>query len=102
MKTLLIKEPGEICGKPEVRVGSDARENEEQGRWMVLAIEGEAQVAAPFERRQLISVWEDRHMDYLPFEPRTNVVGIQNGGRGRRDVGIVIRISIVLGSGRAP
>jgi hypothetical protein len=49
METLAIEKPGEIRSKPEVRVGSNTRKNEEQGRWMVLAVEGDTQVVASFE-----------------------------------------------------
>ena len=55
MGALAIEKPGEIRGQPEVRVGANSRKNEEQGRWMVLAVEGDAQFAASFEKRQIMS-----------------------------------------------
>src|SRR6202035_363911 len=58
MKTLLIEEPSEIGGQPKVGVGSDARENEEQRGWVVLAIDGNTHLTASFKGRHVISVGE--------------------------------------------
>src|SRR5262249_11793220 len=69
MEALLMEEPGEVGGEPEVGVGAGAGEDEEQGRPMVLTIEGEAQVAPSLESGQPISVGETWHVDRLPLEP---------------------------------
>ena len=102
MKPLLMKEAGEIGGGPEVRVGPDAGDDEEQRRRTALAIEGDAQVAAAFQGRQPVSPWEDRHADYLPLEAGHVAVGVQDGGRDRREVGVAIRILVFLGARGAP
>jgi hypothetical protein len=102
MGALAIEKPGEIRCKPEVRVGSNSRENEEQGRWVVLAIEGDAQAVASFEKRHSISAWEAGHMDHLSLGPVSETIAIQYGGGDRRQIGIVIRIPVVVGFGRTP
>jgi hypothetical protein len=102
METLAIEKPGEIRGKPEVRVGSNTRKNEEQGRWMVLAIEGDTQFVASFEKRHIISAGEAGHMDHLSLGPVSESIAIQNGGGDRRQIGIVVRIPVVVGFGRTP
>ncbi len=97
-----MEEAGEVGREAEVRVGADAGENEEQGGGSVLAIERDLQLAAPFQSRELVPAGETRHVDYLPFELGSEVVGIQDGGGGGRHVGVAIRILVVLGSDRAP
>jgi hypothetical protein len=69
---------------------------------MTLAIEGDAQPAASFERRQPISARETRHMDHLPFEPWSVALPVQDGGRDGGHIRVVIRIVVVVGLERAP
>jgi hypothetical protein len=102
METLAIEKPGEIRGKPEVRVGSNSRKNEEQGRWMVLAVEGDAQTVPSFEKRHIMSAGEAGHMDHLSLGPVSETIAVQNGDGDRRQIGIVIRIPVVVGFGRTP
>jgi hypothetical protein len=102
MGALAIEKPGEIRGKPEVRVGSNTRKDEEQGRRMVLAIEGDTQVVASFEKRHIISAGEAGHMDHFSLGPVGETIAIQNGGGDRRQIGIVVRIPVVVGFGGTP
>ena len=102
MGALAIEKPGEIGGKPEVRVGSNTGKNEEQGRSMVLAIEGDTQFVASFEKRHIISAGEAGHMDHFSLGPVSESIAIQNGGGDRRQIGIVIRIPVGVGFGGTP
>ena len=102
MKAPLMEEPGEIGAQAEVGVGSDARENEKQWRGMALAIEGDAEVAAPFERRQVVPTGETRHVDRPTPWPRDLAVGIQDGGSRRSQIRVPIRVPILFGLGRTP
>src|SRR6266446_4980981 len=102
MKALLIEEPGEIGGRAEVGVGSDARENEEQRGWMVLAIDGHTHFAASFKRRHVISAGETRHMDDLPLRFPSDALAIQDGGRDRRDIRVAKRIFVLFRPDRTP
>jgi hypothetical protein len=69
---------------------------------MVLAIEGDTQLVASFEKRQIISAGEAGHMDHLSLGPVGEAIAIQNGGGDRRQIRIVVRIPVVVGFGRTP
>jgi hypothetical protein len=69
---------------------------------MALAIEGDAEVAAPFERRQVVPTGEARHVDHPTPWPRYLAAGIQDGGRRRRQIRVPIRVAIFFGLGRTP
>jgi hypothetical protein len=102
MKAPLMEEPGEIGAQAEVGVGSDPRENEHQWRRMALAIERDAEVAAPFERRQLVSTGEAGHMDRQPPWPRYLAIGIQDRGGRRSQIWVPIRVPVLFDLGRTP
>jgi len=84
METLLMEEGGQIRRDSKYGLDPSPARMKSNRCWMVLAIEGDTQLAASFERRQLISAGEPRHMDHLRFEPWSEAIVIQNGGRGRR------------------
>ena len=71
-----MKKPGEIGAQPEVRVRSDPGEDEQQRRWMILTIQGDADSVASIESRQLPPASEYRHMDRLTLEARRHAIGI--------------------------
>ena len=75
----LIEESRQIGGNPEVWVGSSTGENKEQRRGMILLVECDTRVAASFQSRQVISVGEPRHVNYLPVKARNDAIVVQNG-----------------------
>jgi hypothetical protein len=102
MGAFAMEKPGKIRGKPEVRIGSDARKDEEQRRRTMLAIEGETQLAPSFEERYGIPAGETGHMDDLSTGAVGEPTAIQNSGGDRRHIGIMVRIPVLVGFGRTP
>src|SRR5215813_6537936 len=96
-----MEEPGEICAQAGVGAGSDAGKNEQQWRRIALGIESQADVATPFKRRQSVSTGQARDVDRQTLWPRDLPITIQEGGGGRGQIGVTIRVAIRFGLGRS-
>jgi hypothetical protein len=100
MGAVLIEEPGEIRGQPEIGSGSSPREDEDEGGGPLLLIEGDTQLPLPFELRKLVAAGENRHMNDLPLDARGETIGIERGPGDRGKIRIVVGVVIFFSEGR--
>src|SRR5690242_15900525 len=97
MKILPIEKAGQVGSRAEKWTSTDTGKNKKQWRRVIVLIEVDADIAATFESRQLISAGKPGHMDDGRLVLGFSSVVAQKRGRGGRQKGIVIRVVILSG-----